>query len=96
MPASSAHWVPATKKANLVGLRIHDLRKTAATNLVQAGIDIKSVTEMLGHEDIRTTLQHYAKTTPEVLLKASEALEAAIVGCVTDKVKYGTAIMQHR
>lgn len=71
-------WVPATKKANLVGLRIHDLRKTAATNLVQAGIDIKSVTEILGHEDIRTTLQHYAKTTPEGLQAASETLVHAI------------------
>ena len=71
-------WVPATKKANLQGLKIHDLRKTAATNLVQAGIDIKSVTEMLGHEDIRTTLQHYAKTSPEGLLAASEALVGAL------------------
>jgi integrase len=71
-------WVPATKKANLVGLRIHDLRKTAATNLVQAGIDIKSVTEILGHEDIRTTLQHYAKATPKRLLEASQALVDAV------------------
>jgi integrase len=71
-------WVPATKKANLQGLKIHDLRKTAATNLVRAGIDIKSVTEMLGHEDIRTTIQHYAKTTAEGLLAASEALVAAL------------------
>jgi site-specific recombinase XerD len=71
-------WVPAITKANLQGLKIHDLRKTAATNLVQAGIDIKSVTEMLGHEDIRTTLQHYAKTSPEGLLAASEALVEAL------------------
>jgi site-specific recombinase XerD len=80
-------WVPATKKANLVGLRIHDLRKTAATNLVQAGIDIKSVTEMLGHEDIRTTLQHYAKTSPEGLLAASEALVAATTNCTPVKLR---------
>jgi integrase len=71
-------WVPATHKADLVGLRIHDLRKTAATNLVLAGVDIKSVTEMLGHEDIRTTLQHYAKTSPVGLLAASEALVVAL------------------
>ena len=61
-----------------MALKIHDLRKTAATNLVQAEIDIKSVTEMLGHEDIRTTLQHYAKTSPEWLLAASEALVNAL------------------
>jgi integrase len=67
-------WVPATKKADLVGLRIHDLRKTAATNLVQAGIDIKTITELLGHEDIRTTLQHYAKTSPQSLQAATQSL----------------------
>ena len=67
-------WVPAIKKANLEGVRIHDLRKTAATNLVQAGIDIKTITEVLGHEDIRTTLQHYAKTSNDGLLGASKAL----------------------
>jgi integrase len=69
-------WVPAIKKANLGGVRIHDLRKTAATNLVLAGVDIKSVTEMLGHEDIRTTLQHYAKTSLEALQAASLVLVA--------------------
>jgi site-specific recombinase XerD len=45
---------------------------------VQAGIDIKSVTEMLGHEDIRTTLQHYAKTSSESLLDASQKLVDAL------------------
>jgi integrase len=71
-------WVPAIRRANLEGLRIHDLRKTAATNLIQAGIDIKTITEVLGHEDIRTTLQHYAKTSQSGLWSASNALVAAV------------------
>jgi len=50
------------------------MRKTAATNLLQSGADSKTVTAILGHEDIRTTLNHYAKTTPESLLAASYAL----------------------
>jgi integrase len=33
-------WLPATRAAGLEGLRIHDLRKTAITNLIQAGVDI--------------------------------------------------------
>ena len=77
-------WMPATTKANLQGLKIHDLRKTAATNLVQAGIDIKSVTEMLGHEDIRTTLQHYVKTSNESLLEASQKLVDALRNSLTN------------
>lgn len=67
-------WTPAIERAGLQGLRIHDLRKTAATRLLQAGVDHKTITALLGHEDLRTTLQHYAQATPESLLNASEAL----------------------
>lgn len=71
-------WVPATKMAGLEGLKLHDLRKTAITNLLQAGIDMKTVTVLVGHEDFRTTLAHYAKTTPQSLLAASESLVRAL------------------
>ena len=53
--------------------------KTAATNLLNAGIDLKSITEVMGHEDARVTLAHYAKTTPERLLAASQALVTAVM-----------------
>jgi len=71
-------WKPAIKQAGLEGLKIHDLRKTAATNLLKAGIEIKTVTSLMGHEDIRTTLRHYAQTSAQSLLGASEALVDAI------------------
>lgn len=67
-------WKPAVSAAGLDGLTIKDLRKTAATNLLQSGADAKTVTAVMGHEDIRTTLNHYAKTTPESLLNAAQAL----------------------
>jgi integrase len=67
-------WIPATRRSGLDGLKIHDLRKTAITNLVKAGIDLKTVTVLVGHEDIRTTLKHYAKTSPQSLLDATRAL----------------------
>ena len=67
-------WQPAVEASGLEGLKIKDLRKTAATNLLQSGADAKTVTAVMGHEDIRTTLNHYAKTTPESLLTAAQAL----------------------
>jgi len=72
-------WKPAVHDAGLKGLKIHDLRKTAATNLLAAGIQIKTVTSLMGHEDIRTTLKHYAQTSPQSLLEASETLVNAIL-----------------
>jgi site-specific recombinase XerD len=77
-------WHPAVNAAGLHGLRIKDMRKTAATNLLQSGADAKTVTAIMGHEDIRTTLNHYARTTPESLLAASQALVNALKNSSTN------------
>lgn len=37
-------------------IRFHDLRHTAATLMLSKGIDVKTVSEILGHEDISTTM----------------------------------------
>lgn len=44
-----------TNKTNLV----HALRHTFATTLIRNGVDIKAVSEILGHEDVSTTLKIY-------------------------------------
>lgn len=42
------------------GMRFHDLRRSAGSWLIQAGVDITVVSRILGHRDIRTTLRIYA------------------------------------
>ena len=49
----------------IVGVRFHDLRHTHATQLIAQGLDIKSVSKRLGHENIKTTLDLYAHWLPE-------------------------------
>ncbi len=39
-------------------IRFHDLRHTAATLLISSGIDLKTVQEICGHEDITTTMRY--------------------------------------
>ena len=52
--------VPAVKQAGLSpGLRLHDLRHTAATLWLAAGESIYFVQQQLGHRDIQTTIDLY-------------------------------------
>ena len=77
MSRKFAHYV---QKAGQIGFKLHSLRHTFATNLVSAGVDIYTVSRLLGHSDIRTTLI-YAKAKVEVLRDAVERLEEPKVKC---------------
>lgn len=65
-------WGPALEAAGLRYRRPHVMRHTAATWLVQDGVDLYRVQALLGHEDFRTT-QRYAHHAPD----AHEAVLAA-------------------
>ena len=51
------------KGAGLPHIRLHDMRHTAATLMLQNGVDIKTVSGMLGHYDAGFTLRTYTHTT---------------------------------
>ena len=64
------------EKAGLSGFKLHSLRHTFAVNLISAGIDVLTVSRLLGHADIRTTMI-YAKVRMDVLRDAVEKLETS-------------------
>jgi integrase len=68
----------ARRKASITDFRFHDLRHTAATNMVNGGVDIVTVKEILGHQSIEMTMR-YAHPTPENKRKAVDVL-AAVFG----------------
>ncbi len=55
-------------------VRFHDLRHTVATRLLQSGIDLCVVTELLGHKTITMTMR-YAHHNPESLMHEVEVLD---------------------
>ncbi len=61
------------KKSDIKNFCFHDLRHTSATRMVECGIDLVVVKEILGHSDIKTTMR-YAHPVPEIKLKAIKAL----------------------
>jgi integrase len=45
---------------------IHTLRHTFATRAIENGMDVKTLSEILGHEDVSTTLNLYVHSSDEV------------------------------
>ncbi|MGG2201427.1 tyrosine-type recombinase/integrase [Paenibacillus validus] len=54
------------KKADVPKIRFHDLRHTVATLMLQGEINPKVVKEILGHSDVRITLDIYSHVLPSV------------------------------
>jgi len=80
------YWLDATKACDLVGLRVHDLRHTAASLAVMSGANPKVVQQMLGHASAAMTLDVYAglfsPDLDDVAERLDEAARAAAVSCL--------------
>ncbi len=55
--------------------RFHDLRHTAATLLLASGVNVKVVSEMLGHSSVSITLSIYAHVLPHMQQSAVSAMD---------------------
>jgi integrase len=67
---------PLLEQAGLPAVRFHDLRHTAATLLLLAGVHVKVVSEMMGHANIAITLDTYSHVLPTMQADAVGKMEA--------------------
>ena len=65
----SREFTASMRKAGLQGFKLHSLRHTFSTHLIDLGVDVLTVSKILGHSDIKTTMI-YAKTQFSVMQKA--------------------------
>ncbi|UUR07584.1 site-specific integrase [Sphingomonas glaciei] len=70
-------WQTARREAGMRDLRIHDLRHSAASFMINGGVDLYAVGRILGHADHQST-QRYAHLANETLMRAVEAGAAGL------------------
>ncbi|WP_099251772.1 site-specific integrase [Mycobacterium sp. shizuoka-1] len=87
---SARVWSPAVEKAwpsrdkdgreykNPLRPRVHDLRHTCASWMIQRGVPLPVIQEHLGHESIQTTIAVYGHLDRSSMEAASDAIGAAL------------------
>ena len=65
-------------KAGLPRLRLHDLRHTAATLMLRAGVHPKVVSERLGHATVGLTLDTYSHVLPDLQRDAAQVMDGVL------------------
>lgn len=64
---------------NVETTNFHTLRHTFATRCIEAGVDVKTLSELLGHSDVKTTLNRYVHSSFELKQKSIEQLEMSLI-----------------
>ena len=96
-PATGHQWqelrrsfARACRKAKIQDFRFHDLRHTFASQLVMAGVDLTTVSRLLGHASMTMTLR-YSHLAPDHLRGAVDMLPGLQGAETKDKERAATS-----
>ena len=78
--AMTRKWKRFVYANNLPDIRLHDLRHSNATALIQAGVNPRVVQQRLGHADVSVTLNTYTHVLPEMDMEAATKLDSIVLG----------------
>lgn len=73
------YFKPLLMSAGLPEIRLYDLRHTAATIALVAGVSPKVISEQLGHASVAFTLDVYSHVLPHMQDVAAEKVQALII-----------------
>lgn len=80
-PAAASHRLALIlEHAGCKKVRFHDLCHTFATNSLAAGMDVKTLSTIIGHASSATTLNTYAHITDDMKRAAAEKIDKGILG----------------
>jgi integrase len=76
--AFSGDWADAAERIGMAEITLHALRHTHASQLIDAGVELVTISKRLGHASPNITLQIYAHLFRKRDDKAAEAINAAL------------------
>lgn len=83
-----SHWQRRHRvlcaEAGVPAINHHALRHTAATIMLESGVHVKVVSEILGHASIQTTLDIYSHVSESLQRSAVDVVSGALFGSVVD------------
>jgi integrase len=91
LPLKNLHkaWHKIRLKAGMPNLRIHDMRHTAASLLINDGHTIYTVQHILGHQSVITS-SRYSHLNSKTLFSAADSASKAILAAVAASERKGT------
>ncbi len=82
------------QESKMEKIRLHDLRHSHASMLINMGVPILLVSERLGHENVETTLQTYGHLYPAQTKEALAQMNEMVGGDLTDPRKAPEGMIQ--
>jgi integrase len=82
------HWLPTLVRLNLPRVRLYDARYSCATMLLESGVPMRVVQEILGHASMVLTADTYSHVTPAFKRQAAPVRhigEIAVVLAAPDR-----------
>jgi integrase len=73
-------------------IKFHDLRHSCATLLLSSGVNLKVVSERLGHSNSRITLETYCHVLPGDQERAAKTLESILGGLGASRIDSGAEV----
>jgi integrase len=83
----SARWRSTLSRADLTGLKLHDLRHFFASGLISQGCDVVTVQRALGHARATTTLNTYSHLWPTAEDRTRRAAEAMLIEALESRAE---------
>ncbi|MGG1811014.1 MAG: tyrosine-type recombinase/integrase [Bacillota bacterium] len=69
-------WKRFAERSGVRFIRLHDLRQTSATLLINKGVHAKIISERLGHSNIRITMDTYGHALQTADQEAANKLDS--------------------